>query len=71
MKTTIQRILAVIGLVLMFASILLMLVGLFVGAAKALLLNISLICFLGAVTLLLILSYRRKQPRPGEPADKE
>lgn len=71
MNTTIQRILAVLGLILMFASILLMLVGFFVGAAKALLLNISLFCFLGAVTLLLILSYQRKQPRPEEPADKE
>ena len=60
MKPQTQRILAVIGLVLIFASILLMLVGLFAGTAKALLLNISLFCFLGAVTVLLIVSYRRK-----------
>ena len=71
MKNTLQRIMAVIGLVLMFASILLMLVGLFAGAAKALLLNISLFCFLGSVTVLLILSYRRKQEDPEKPADKE
>lgn len=68
MKATIQRILAVIGLVLIFASILLMLVGFFAGAAKALLLNISLFCFLGAVAVLLFLSYRRKQP---ESTDEE
>lgn len=71
MKNTLQRIMAVIGLVLIFVSILLMLVGLFAGAAKALLLNISLLCFLGAVTVLLILSYRRKQEDPEKPADKE
>ena len=62
MKTTTQRILAVIGLILIFASIVLMLVGMFMGAAKALLLNISLFCFLGAVTALLIVSYQRRQP---------
>lgn len=71
MKNTLQRIMAVIGLVLIFVSILLMLAGLFAGAAKALLLNISLLCFLGAVTVLLILSYRRKQEDPEKPADKE
>ena len=71
MKNTLQRIMAVIGLVLIFVSILLMLVGLFAGAAKALLLNISLFCFLGSVTLLMILSYRRKQEDPEKPADKE
>lgn len=71
MKNTLQRIMAVIGLVLIFVSILLMLVGLFAGAAKALLLNISLLCFLGSVTVLMILSYRRKQEDPEKPADKE
>ena len=71
MKNTLQRIMAVIGLVLIFVSILLMLAGLFAGAAKALLLNISLFCFLGSVTVLLILSYRRKQEDPEKPADKE
>ena len=65
-----QRILATIGLVLIFASILLMLVGMFVGAAKALLLQISLFCFLGAVTVLLYLSYKRKQAE-NESTDEE
>lgn len=71
MKNTLQRIMAVIGLVLIFVSILLMLAGLFAGAAKALLLNISLFCFLGSVTVLMILSYHRKQEDPEKPADKE
>ena len=71
MKNTLQRIMAVIGLVLIFVSILLMLAGLFAGAAKAQLLNISLFCFLGSVTVLMILSYRRKQEDPEKPADKE
>lgn len=71
MKANVQRILAVIGLVLIIASILLMLVGFFAGSAKALLLNISLFCFLGAVTVLLFLSYKRKETEAGEPADKE
>ena len=65
-----QRILATIGLVLIFASILLMLVGMFVGAAKALLLQISLFCFLGAVTVLFYLSYKRKQAE-SESTDEE
>ena len=66
-----QRILAVIGLILIFASILLMLIGLFTGAAKALLLQISLYCFLGAVTTLLYLSYKRKQAESENSADEE
>lgn len=66
MKPQVQRILAVIGLVLIIASIVLMLVGLFMGAAKALLLNISLFCFLGAVTVLLIVSYNRKESEKDE-----
>ena len=66
-----QRILAAIGLVLICASIVLMLAGMFMGAAKALLLNVSLFCFLGAVTVLLIISYRRKQQEAEKSADKE
>ena len=65
-----QRVLAVIGLVLIFTSILLMLVGMFTGAAKALLLQISLFCFLGAVTVLLYLSFKRKQAE-AEKSDEE
>ena len=66
-----QRILAVIGLVLIVSSIVLMLAGMFMGAAKALVLNISLFCFLGAVTVLLIVSYQRKQQEAEKSADKE
>ena len=65
-----QRVLAVIGLVLIFASILLMLIGMFAGAAKALLLQISLFCFLGAVTVLLYLSFKRKRAE-AEKSDEE
>ena len=71
MKPTIQRILAVIGLVLICASIVLMLAGMFMGAAKALVLNISLFCFLGAVTVLLFVSYQRKQQDAEKSADEE
>ncbi len=66
-----QRILAVVGLVLIFSSILLMLIGLFTGPAKALLLQISLYCFLGAVTVLLYLSYKRKQAESEKSEDEE
>ena len=65
------RILAVIGLILIFASIVLMMVGLFAGAAKALLLNISLYCFLGAVAVLLFLSFKRRQAEDEKSADEE
>ena len=65
-----QRVLAVIGLVLIFASILLMLVGMFAGAAQKLLLSLSLYTFLGAVTVLLYLSFKRKQAE-AEKSDEE
>ena len=73
MKANFQRILAIIGLVLILASIVLMMVGFFVGAAKELLLNISLGCFLGSVMVLLIISIHRKQAQPeqSEPKDEE
>lgn len=71
MKTTTQRILAVVGLVLISASIVLMLVGFFAGAAKALLLNISLYCFLGAVTVLMIVNYQRKSVQDQDEEDEE
>ena len=61
MKATTQRILATVGLVLIFASIVLMLVSFFTGAAAALLSNISLFTFIGAVAVLMFLSYKRKQ----------
>ena len=71
MKPATQRILAVIGLVLICLSIVLMLAGMFVGTAKAMVLNISLFCFLGAVTVLLIVSYQRKQQEAEKSADEE
>ena len=71
MKNTFQRIAAVIGLILIFASIVLMLVGLFAGAAKALLLNISLMCFVGAVAVLMVLRIKRKQQETEKSSDEE
>ena len=71
MKPTTQRILAAIGLVLIIASIVLMLAGMFMGTAKALVLNSSLFCFLGAVTVLMIVNYRRKQQEAEKSADEE
>ena len=71
MKANLQRIWAVIGRVLIIASILLMLVGLFAGAAKALLLNISLFCFLGAVAVLLTLSAARKKAPDADSTKEE
>ena len=65
-----QRVLAVIGLVLIFASILLMLVGMFAGAAQNLPLSLSLYTFLGATTVLLYLSFKRKQAE-AEKSDEE
>lgn len=66
-----QRIWAWVGLALILISVVLMLVGWFMGAAKALLLNISLICFLGAVTVLLLLSYKRKQAAADQDEQEE
>ena len=56
-----QRILAVVGLVLMAISLVCMIGGMFAGAAKGLVTLISLVCFLGAVGILLALSAKRKQ----------
>ena len=58
-----QRIWASIGLVLIVASIGCMLVGLFTGAAKALLMQISLVGFVGAAGILLALSIIRKKAK--------
>ncbi|MGN0754301.1 MAG: hypothetical protein ACI4ME_07575 [Aristaeellaceae bacterium] len=55
-----QRILAIIGLVLICASLVLMIAGLFAGDAKTPMLNIALFCFLGAVALLLMLRLEQK-----------
>lgn len=56
-----QRIWASIGVVLILVSIVCMLVGLFTGAAKALLMQISMLGFVGAAGILLALSIIRKK----------
>ena len=66
-----QRVLAVIGLVLIFASILLMLIGMFADAAQKLLLSLSLYTFLAAATVLLYLSFKRKQAETEKSEDEQ
>lgn len=66
-----QRIWASIGLVLILTSIICMLVGLFTGAAKALLMQISLIGFVGAAGILLALSIIRKKAKDDAENDKD
>ncbi len=56
-----DRIWASLGLVFIAASVLMMIGGFFAGAAKGLLLNISLVCFLIAVTVLMLLNYKRNK----------
>lgn len=69
MKNT-DRIWAVVGLVLIAASILCMLAGSFVGAAKGLLMNISLFCLAGAGAILLLLGVKRRNAQTDDPQDK-
>ena len=64
-----DRIWAVAGLVLIAASILCMLAGSFVGAAKGLLMNISLFCLAGAGAILL-LGVKRRNAQTDDPQDK-
>ena len=71
MKASTQRILAAVGLVLIFTSILLMLIGFFTGAAAALLSNISLFTFMGAVAVLMFLSFKRKQAESEKSEEEE
>lgn len=66
-----QRIWASIGLVLILASIICMLVGLFAGTAKALLMQISLVGFVGAAGILLALSLIRKKAKDDAENDKD
>lgn len=65
-----QRIWASIGVVLILVSIICMLVGLFTGAAKALLMQVSLIGFVGAAGILLALSIVRKKADDGTQEEK-
>ena len=62
-----QRILAVVDLVLMGISLVCMIGGMFTGAAKGLITLISLVCFLGAVVILLTLSAKRRQADEEKP----
>ena len=71
MKASTQRILATVGLVLIFTSIVLMLIGFFTGAAAALLSNISLFTFMGAVAVLMFLSFKRKQAESEKSEEEE
>lgn len=66
-----QRIWASIGLVLILASIICMLVGLFADAAKALLMQISLVGFVGAAGILLALSIIRKKAKDDAENDND
>ena len=66
-----QRIWAVIGLILIVASILSMTLGMFIPAAKALLMQIALVGFVGAAGILLALSVIRKKAAEDEGSTKE
>ena len=66
-----QRIWAVIGLILIVVSILCMLVGLFTGAAKALMMQIALFGFVGSVGILLALSLVRNKARQEDDGEQK
>ena len=66
-----QRIWAVVGLVLIFASIICMLGSMFIPSAKDLLLNISFGGFIGAAGVLLALSAIRKKQQEKNNQDEE
>lgn len=65
-----QRILAIIGLVLIIVSVLCVICVGFLPQAKELLMNISTVTFLAAATILGLLVYRRKaEEEAGQPED--
>ena len=66
-----QRIWAAVGLVLMFASIICMMAGMFVPAMKDVLLNISFIGFIGAAGVLLALSFLRKKQQEANSREED
>lgn len=70
MKKT-HRIWAYIGLVLIAVSIVCMMAGMFAGAARALLLNISLTTFIAALAVLVILSVIRKRDQEAQQDEQE
>ena len=66
-----QRIWATIGLVLIVASILAMTGSMFIPEAKALLMQVSFLGFVGAAGVLLALSVIRKRAQENETKDEE
>ena len=66
-----QRIWAVIGLVLIFASIICMMGSMFVPAAKDVLFNISFVGFVGAAGVLLALTFIRKKQQEASAKDED
>ena len=66
-----QRIWAVVGLVLIAASIVCMMASMFVPAAKGLLLNISFGGFVGAAGVLLALGAIRRKQQEAQSKDEE
>ena len=66
-----DRIWAVVGLVLIAASIVCMLVGAFAGEAKGLLMNISLICLAGSGAILLLLGVKRRKAQEDAQDDSQ
>ena len=66
-----QRIWAVIGLVLIFVSIICMMGSMFVRAAKDVLLNISFVGFVGAAGVLLALTFIRKKQQEASAKDED
>ena len=66
-----QRIWAVIGLVLIFASIICMMGSMFVPAVKDVLLNISFVGFVGAAGVLLALTFIRKKQQEASAKDED
>ena len=66
-----QRIWAVIGLILIFASIICMMGSMFIPAMKDVLLNVSFVGFVGAAGVLLALTILRKKQQDADNKDEE
>ena len=66
-----QRIWATFGLVLMVVSLVCMIVGMFTGAAKELMMQIALLSFLGAAGVLLGLKGLQKRQENQESEKQE
>lgn len=66
-----HRIWAALGLVLIVGSIVCMMAGMFIPAAKDLLMQISFVGFVGAAGILAALSIIRKKAQEGENKEEE